>query len=331
MTEFDPKAIHQQIRERFREADRVAVVAHIRPDGDAIGSVLGLGTALADAGKTVQFVLEDGASAAFKNLANFKQIQKAIDPPVDLVVVVDCSDLERTGESLQGLPVDINIDHHPTNTNFATINAVWAESAATSQIITESLEAWGLTLTPAIAAALLAGILTDTIGFRTSNMTAETLRAASTLVETGIDLPSIYQKVLLERSYPSVKLWGRGIENLQRNGRIAWTLLDKQDRKSARYNGKDDAELTSLLSTIKGIDIILVFVTQDNGKVKVSWRAKPGLDISQTAVHFGGGGHAPAAGATIEGPLDQVIENVIDETKKVLETKKSIRKQKNHE
>jgi len=326
MTASDLQAVHQEIRARFHEAENVAVVAHIRPDGDAIGSVLGLGTALADAGKTVQFVLEDGGSAAFKNLANFKRLQKAIVPPVDLVVVVDCSDLERTGKSLQGLPVDINIDHHPTNTNFAAINIVQVESAATSQIITESLEAWGLRLMPAVAEALLAGILTDTIGFRTNNTTADTMRAASKLIDTGIDMPSIYQKVLLERSYASVKLWGRGIENLLRNGRIAWTTLDKQDRKSARYHGKDDSELTSLLSTIKGIDIFLVFVTQGNGKVKVSWRAKPGLDISQTAVHFGGGGHAPAAGATIEGSLEQVIERVIGQTKKVIETKTTNKK-----
>ncbi len=310
--------INEQIRKRFESAASVAVVSHIRPDGDAIGSVLGLGTALEQAGKRVQWVLEDGASSAFKDLANYQHISKQIEKPVDLVVVLDCSDLERTGESLNGLSVDINIDHHPTNTQFGAINCVMPASAATAQIITEKLEDWGLTLTATVAEALMAGILTDTIGFRTSNTSGETLQAASKLVDTGIDMPLIYNQVLLDRSYESVKLWGRGIENLQRNGRIAWTTLDKDDRKAAKYIGKDDSELTSLLSTIKDIAIILVFITQDNGKVKVSWRAKPGLDISQIAVHFGGGGHAPAAGATIEGELDEVIAKVIEETKKVL-------------
>jgi bifunctional oligoribonuclease and PAP phosphatase NrnA len=310
--------INRQIREQFESVKSVAVVSHIRPDGDAIGSVLGLGTALMDAGKEVQFVLQDGASTPFRDLANYKRIKKEIKPPVDLVVVVDCSDLERTGSSLNGLPVDINIDHHPTNTDFGTINCVIDSSAATSQIITENLEKWGLTLTERIAEALMAGILTDTIGFRTSNTAAGTLRAASKLVETGIDMPAIYNKVLLERSFESVKLWGQGIKNLQRKERLAWTTLDKDDRIDAQYLGKDDSELTSLISTIKGIDVIMVFVTQDNDHVKVSWRAKPGLDVSKTAVYFGGGGHAPAAGATIEGPLQEVIERVIEETTKVL-------------
>lgn len=314
-------SMNRQIRDRFEQAQSVAVVSHIRPDGDAIGSVLGLGTALAEAGKAVQFILEDGGSTIFKDLANFEKLQKAITTPVDLVVVVDCSDLERTGKVLNELAVDINIDHHPTNTQFAAVNAVQEDASATAQIITESLESWGLAMSPAVAEALLAGILTDTIGFRTSNTTAATLAAAGRLIDCGIDMPSLYNQVLLERSFESVKLWGQGIEHLQHNGRIAWTTLDADDRKKARYFGKDDSELTSLLSTIKDIDIILVFVTQDNGTVKVSWRAKPGVDISQTAVSFGGGGHAPAAGATIEGVLDQVMERVIAETKKVLENK----------
>ena len=309
--------IDNQIRERFEGANSVAVVAHIRPDGDAIGSVLGLGTALKEAGKEVQFVLEDGASAAFKDLVNYKKIKKQIKKPVDVVVVVDCSDLERAGNALNELPVDISIDHHPTNTMFGATNCVISKAAATAEIITDHLEAWGLTLTAPVAEALVAGIITDTIGFRTSNVGGATLKAASKLVDTGIDMPMIYNKVLLERTYESVKLWGRGIDNLQRNGRIAWTTLDEADRKAAKYTGKDDAELTSLLSTIKGIDIFLVFITQENGKVKVSWRAKPGLDISHIAVYFGGGGHAPAAGATIEGSLDEVIAQVIKETKKV--------------
>ena len=311
-------ALNQQIRERFAAAKSVAVVAHIRPDGDAVGSVLGLGTALAAAGKEVQFVLQDGAGAPFKDLANYKKIASAVKLPVDLLVVVDCSDLERTGQALNGRSVDINIDHHPTNLEFGEINLVQVDAAATAQIITENLQAWGLSLDVQVAEALLAGILTDTIGFRTSNTTASTLRAASMLIDTGVDMPAVYNRVLLERSFEAVQLWGQGIANLQRKGRLAWTTLDKEDRQSASYYGKDDAELTGLLSTIKDVDIIMVFVTQDNSHVKVSWRARPGFDVSKTAVYFGGGGHAPAAGATIEGSLPDVIERVLKETKKVL-------------
>jgi bifunctional oligoribonuclease and PAP phosphatase NrnA len=314
--------LHEQICRVLAEAATVAVISHVRPDGDAIGSALGLGTLLKEAGKQVQFILPDGASALYKQMANYDSIQNRLQGPVDVVVVLDCSDLLRTGGVLNGRKVDINIDHHPTNELFAEINLVEMEAAATSQIITQHTQAWGLSLSKASAEPLLAGILTDTIGFRTSNTTADTLRAAAMLMEQGADMSALYKSTLLERSYQSIKLWGRGLEHLQKDGRLAWTVLDEEDRKTSRYSGKDDAELTALLTTIKEVDVIVVFVVQDEGHVKVSWRGTSGVDVSNLAVSFNGGGHAPAAGATVEGTLDEVIERVLGETKKLLQERR---------
>lgn len=312
-------AVDQHIHQVFAEAASFAVIAHIRPDGDAIGSVLGLGTLLTEAGKQVQFILPDGASALYKHMAHYERIQARLQGPVDVVVVLDCSDLLRTGDVLNGRKVDINIDHHPTNEMFADINLVEVEAAATSQIITLHAHNWGLVLSKAAAEPLMAGILTDTIGFRTTNTTGDTLRAAALLMEQDVDMSTLYNSVLLERSYQSVKLWGRGLEHLQKDGRMAWTVLGEEDRKASHYSGKDDAELTALLATINEVDVIVVFVVQDDKHVKVSWRGTNGVDVSNLAVSFNGGGHAPASGATVEGTLDEVIERVLGETKKLLQ------------
>jgi phosphoesterase RecJ-like protein len=314
--------LDQQIKNLFAAAQRIAVIAHIRPDGDAIGSVLGLGTALQEAGKDVQFVLEDGASAVYRFLTNADQVQKEIQGEVDLTVVLDCSDLERTGAVLQGNQPDINIDHHKTNLNFARVNLVEEAAAATAQVLANHLPQWGLEISKAVAEALLTGILTDTIGFRTSNVSAATLHTAASLIEHGIDMPAIYHKVLIERTFEAVRLWGRGIDKLQRQDSILWGVLTAEDRKAASYPGKDDAELISLLSSVRDADVAVLFIEQDPQHVKVSWRARPGFDVSGAAMHFGGGGHAPAAGATIAGELDDVVRQVLDETKKITNIKK---------
>ena len=314
--------LDRQIKELFATAQRIAVVSHVRPDGDAIGSVLGLGTALQEAGKDVQFVLADGASAVYRFLANADRVQKQIQGAVDLTVVLDCSDLERTGGVLPETLPGINIDHHKTNLNFAAVNLVEEAAAATAQVLANHVPKWGLTISQPVAEALLTGILTDTIGFRTSNVSADTLHTAASLMEHGIDMPSIYHKVLIERTFEAVRLWGRGIEKLQRQDSILWGVLTAEDRKAAAYPGKDDAELISLLSSVRDADVAVLFIEQDPQHIKVSWRARPGFDVSGAAMHFGGGGHAPAAGATIEGALDDVVRQVLDETKKITSIEK---------
>jgi len=314
--------IHAQIREQFGSANDIAIISHVRPDGDAVGSVLGLGTALLEAGKNVQFVLADGAGATYRFLKHYGKIKKTIKGSVDVAVVVDCSDLDRTGNVLDGSIPQINIDHHKTNLNFANINLV-EFSASTTQILANYLELWDLEMTKDVAEALLTGLLTDTIGFRTSNVTADTMRTAAELMGHGVDMPEIYRRVLVDRTFAGVALWGRAIPRMTKQGEILYTKLTAEDRKKVSYPGKDDAELITLLSSIREANVTILFIEQDPDNVKVSWRAKPGYDVSDVAISFGGGGHAPAAGATIEGNLDSVVARVLDATKKIVKNKKS--------
>lgn len=311
-------AVHGQIRELLTHAHRILVVSHVRPDGDAVGSLLGLGLALQAADKQVQMVLADGVPRNFRYLPGSNQVERRASGEFDCTAILDCSDLERTGGVLADRPADLCIDHHITNLNFAKINCVYPAAVSTSSILAEHLDDWGLPITQPVAAALLTGIISDTLGFRTSNMTPDALRQAATLMELGADLPKLYNLALVGRSFESIRYWGQGMQRIQREGSLVWTALTLEDRKMATYPGNDDADLVNLLSTIDDSDIVVMFVEQNGNRVKVSWRARPGWDVSKIALQFGGGGHPAAAGAEISGNLAEVQEQVLQVTRAAL-------------
>lgn len=309
-----------EIKDRLGTAKKIVIASHVRPDGDAIGSLLGLGLALHNAGKSVQMVLADGVPSSFKYLEGSKFIEKEPKGNHDTFITVDCADFKRTGGTFEnfGQP-DINIDHHKTNEKFGKLNLIEAEEVATSAILTNYLPVWGLTITKPIAAALLTGIITDTLGFRTSNITPEALRQAATLMETGVDMPEIYMRSLVRRSFPAARYWGAGLSTLQSKHGIVWGTLTLADRKLTGYGGNDDADLINMISAIDGNKVGMIFVEQPNNHVKISWRAlEAGVDVSQVAKHFQGGGHAAAAGADIQGSLSDVQKEVLKKTREML-------------
>ncbi|HNM36418.1 MAG TPA: DHH family phosphoesterase, partial [Anaerolineales bacterium] len=223
--------ISGDIKNRLADAKKVVIASHVRPDGDAIGSLLGLGLALIEAGKTVEMILVDGAPASFKFLEGSELIKKEPTGGHDTFITVDCADFKRTGKIFEsfGQP-DINIDHHKTNEKFGKLNLIEAEEVATAAILTNHLPTWGLKITKPVAAALLTGILTDTLGFRTSNVTPEALRQAATLMESGVDLPEIYMQSLVRKSFPAAKYWGAGLSSLESKDGIVWGTLTLEDR-----------------------------------------------------------------------------------------------------
>lgn len=312
---IDP--LDRQIAGMLRAATRILAVAHIRPDGDAIGSLLGLGQSLQQAGKVIDMALADAVPASLRHLPGSRQVISNPQGDYDLVVVLDCSDLLRTGGILGDRVPDLNIDHHTTNLNFARVNLVDLDAVATSAILAEHLPRWGFPIPPGAAAGLLSGILTDTIGFRTSNMTPAALRLAAMLMEAGADLPELYRAGLVSKSFEATRYWGFGLERLQREDGLIWTTLLLADRRAVGYNGNDDADLVNFLTSTES-EVVVLFNEQRDNKVKVSWRARPGLDISPLAVQFGGGGHPAASGAEISGTIEDVRELVLKETRAYL-------------
>lgn len=309
-----------EIKTRLDAAQKVLLTSHVRPDGDAVGSVIGLGLALQNAGKTVQMVLADGISASFRHLAGSEQVQKDPIQDFDTFISVDCADFKRLGKKFESFrQPDINIDHHITNERFGKLNLIEGTEVATAAILTRRLPAWGYEITQSIAAALLTGIITDTLGFRTSNVTADALRLAATLMDTGVDMPKLYMSGLVHRSFQAARYWGAGLSKLETSDGIVWSILTLEDRKLCNYPGNDDADLINEISAIDNHKVGMVFVEQHNNHVKVSWRAlEAGVDVSLVAKHFGGGGHAAAAGAVIEGAVSEVQPVVLKITKEML-------------
>lgn len=308
------------IKERLDRSKSIVIASHVRPDGDAIGSVLGLGLALRDAGKSVQMVLVDGVPSSFRHLEGSELIVKEPAGQHDTFITVDSADFKRLGKPFEnfGQP-DINIDHHKTNEHFGKLNLIESEEVATAAILTNHLPLWGYTITKPIAAALLTGIITDTLGFRTSNTNPSALRLCASLMETGADMTDLYMKALVNKTFPAARYWGAGLSRLEQQHGIVWATLTLEDRKISGYGGNDDADLINMISAIDGNKVGMIFVEQSDHHVKISWRAlEASVDVSKVATHFNGGGHAAAAGADIPGELSEIQPLVLRTTQQML-------------
>jgi bifunctional oligoribonuclease and PAP phosphatase NrnA len=268
----------------------------------------------------VQMVLVDGVSSSFRHLEGSELIVRGPTGEHDTLITVDCADFKRVGKAFENFaPPDINIDHHKTNELFGKLNLIEPDEVATAAILTNHLPEWGYKITRPIAAALLTGIVTDTLGFRTSNTNASALRQCAALMETGVDLADLYMKSLVKKTFPAARYWGAGLSRLEQKNGMVWAALTIEDRKRAGYGGNDDADLINMISAIEGNKVGMVFVEQPDQHVKISWRAlQPGIDVSQVAKYFKGGGHAAAAGADIPGTLAEVQPLVLKTTQEML-------------
>ena len=310
------KELLRQIDQVLRGSQHLLIVSHVRPDGDAVGSLLGLGLTLQAAGKEVQMVLEDGVPQSFHHLEGTDQVHRALVGPPDCVIVVDCSDMVRTGSVLKGLgKPDINIDHHPTNEYFANMNLVIDSAVSTTEILYGMMTELGWEIPDSAAAALLTGLITDTIGFQTPNISGAALRSAADLVDRGLDMSRLYRKAMVEKSFEALRYWGEGLQTLKRENGLVWASLDLDARRAASYIGRDDADLVNQLSAVRGSNVRVIFIQQSDDEVKVSWRSQPGYDVSGIATSFGGGGHRNAAGATIPGSMSEVEARVLEATR----------------
>jgi bifunctional oligoribonuclease and PAP phosphatase NrnA len=295
----------------LKESKNVMVVAHLRPDGDAIGSVVGMGMALQAGGKIIQMILKDPIPARYRFLKGTEFIQHAPKEAYDLSIALDCGDLPRLGDFFKDRQPDINIDHHITNDKFARVNLVIPQEVATSAILAEYLPEWGFPLDINSASALCMGLLTDTNGFRIPSVTPATLELAARLMRHGAPLPEIYQQALTSQSLQTSKLWGLALTKLQMEKGLLWTSITIQDRELVGYGGRDDAEITNFLTSVEGCKVAVLFNEQSAEKVKVSWRSRNQIDVAKLAQHYNGGGHPNAAGAEIAQALKDAEPEIL--------------------
>jgi phosphoesterase RecJ-like protein len=306
----------QSLNRLLQEANSLLLVTHVAPDGDAIGSLLGLGWLLRALGKDIIMACQDPVPDIYTWLPGSSEIVQRTSRSQDLVISLDCSDRRRMGDVSVGnrgsLPL-INIDHHVTNTKFGTLNWVDPSSAATAQMILSLADTLGWELPERVAVCLLTGLVTDTRCFRTPNVGQAALGAALRLVACGASLSHVTQRVLEQRPLASVRLWGQAIEGLQLEDGILWTEVTQSMRQRWSLGEDGDSGLTNFLSSVREAGIVVVFTERDNGTIDVGMRASPGQDVAQVALKLGGGGHTQAAGCTMEGNLSAAREQVLSE------------------
>lgn len=303
----------------LHNARRIQILTHISPDGDAIGSMLGLSWALRAIGKETVPVSVDGCPDSFQFLPGTDEIVNKADETADLTIFVDCAEQHRAGKPADklGKQPDLNFDHHITNPGFAKINFIDDGMTATGELLANLLPGLGLPLTQDAAICLLCGLVTDTLGFRTANTGAAALGTAQTLMAAGADLPDIYDRALNRRSFAAIKLWGETLAGAKYEDGIAWATIPLDTKQSVGYNGKGDADVVSVLATVEEAKIVVIMIENKEG-VKISWRARPGIDVAKIAQSFGGGGHVSAAGANIGGTLAEVEPKILAATRQSL-------------
>jgi len=313
--------IEQKATQQIASAGDILAICHIAPDGDAIGSLLGLGLALQQKGCQVTMACADPVPDSYHHLPHWEMITRSPRGSFDLVICLDCSDLDRLGkaydpQALAHVPI-INIDHHATNVDFGEINWVDVQAAATAQILVRLIHALDVPLNPEIATCLLHGILTDTLGFRTLNANVEVLKTAIELIKAGASLAQLTDQIFNHRPIAVVRMWAEAMRGMHLEGQVLWTQITRDMRRRIGYEQDGDAGLVSFLNTVSEANIAIVFDELSDGRINVSMRAARGYDVSQVALALGGGGHPQAAGCTISGPLEDARNKVLSMLQRV--------------
>lgn len=305
----------------LQDARALLVVSHVSPDGDTIGSALGLAWGLRSLGKRVTLSCADPLPRELLFLPGAEEFASRTLTDEDCVVAVDAADEARMGrvydrERSRGVPLVV-IDHHVTNVGYGTANYV-RETSSTAELMLEVLRELGVALTPTIATCLLIGLVTDTQGFRTSSTDADSLRAALRLVEAGGDLHRVMDATFRTRAVGSLPVWGSALTQVRYEDGIVWAVVSQEMLRAAGGRNEMLSGLANFLSSVREARIAAVFHEVAEGQVEVGLRSSPGVDVAQVALRFGGGGHPQASGFTAVGTLPRVVEEVVAALKQVL-------------
>jgi bifunctional oligoribonuclease and PAP phosphatase NrnA len=301
----------------IQDAQTIVVVTHVAPDGDAIGSLLGITNALRSIGKSVDCAVDDRVPESLRFLPGADSIQNTLTGgPWDVMISVDASDEVRTGKAGEYARANsrtiINLDHHATNIMFGDVFLVDPQAVSASEVIYKWLREMQFTLSADVAIPLLTGLVTDTRGFRTSNVKDSTLHIAQQLMAAGASLTEITARALDTKSFNALTLWKHALTTISMHqGGILTAEITQEDLKQARLNDVTDGGLVELLSTVNEAVIAAVFKETSNGEVEVSLRSKPGYDVASVAFSLGGGGHKQASGASIPGTLEEAKARVL--------------------
>ena len=326
MTPIDPP---QALLRHLREADRFLLTGHLNPDGDSIGSGLGLSRVLGKLGKSCTLWNRDDTPAVYRVLPGASRIHVDETPPVDslaehfdVVVALECPTLDRSGleNHLGELPV-LNLDHHLGNTNYGVVNWVDSAAPALGEMILRLSRGLGLPLSPDAAALLLVALSSDTGGFRFANATARAFEAGAQLVKAGADPTEVSKWLHESQPEPSVRLLGEMLASLEVSsaGRVASVLLTQEMFQRAEASAAHSEGLINHPRAIAGVEAVALVRELEPGSCKVSLRSRGDLDVESIAARHSGGGHRNAAGFVAAGGPEEVRHRITTELAKEID------------
>ena len=312
------------ILEEIKKAEKIAILTHELPDGDAVGSSLAIMFALKSLGKKPDVIIPS-YSSCFKFLPGISETKRETDvEKYDLAIALDCADnkiLCGNKEYFEKAKSKIVIDHHSSNKMYGDINFVNPVSPACCEVLVGMFDYLKIDITKDIGTCLITGILTDTGGFN-YNTTPETFDFAAMLARKGIKISEVYQKALKTKTKANFELNRISDDRLEflENGRIAFTYITAEDEENVNAEIGDHEGIVEKGRDIEGVEVS-IFLHQVKDKpngFKISLRSKEYVNVSDVCMMFGGGGHIRAAGAYMIGDVKQIKEKLIAEIRKQL-------------
>ena len=314
----------KKIEKMIIKSNNIAIIGHINPDGDCVGSQLGLKKALEKIGKNVTVINEGVFKGIFKT--NFQQFfEPDIDRDYDLFIVLDTANKERIGNLYKKVDIDktIVIDHHITNNNFGKLNWVSDDFISASEMVFLLILKMGINISNSDGVQyLLNGLLSDNGFFqhiRTNKYLS--LLISHKMIEMGADSKKSYDLMFCNNSIHTLKLFSLVLSRVtsENNGQILWSYLYEQDKKSNNGIDFESGMVFREMMFVVGVKVAVFFkVSEDEKKVEISFRSTDNVDVSQVASYFGGGGHKVAAGVSIEGDFETVKSKVLDRLNQIL-------------
>lgn len=314
---------YEQIINEINKCSKIAVTSHVTPDGDNVGSSLALCLALQKLGKQADFILEDNIPEVYRFLKGAKEVKSYTsfaDLDYELLISMDCGDLERLGQVKElALKLQtINIDHHVSNTRFGSINLVEENASATAEIAYKLIKSMGIFIDKDIAECIYTGIVTDTGMFQYSNTTEETHSVAAELIIAGVNPSEIFNKVYQNSPKEKVLLMKEALQSLEFycDDRVSCISISKDQLERISTEELDTEGIVNLARDIESVEVAAFLKEKQDNVIKVSLRSKSIVDVCVIAKGFGGGGHIRAAGCTIQGSLQQAKEQLLEAIKK---------------
>lgn len=320
----------KKIIDFIHASQRILITSHRDPDGDSIGSQLALDGFLQNFGKPTRIINQGCLPHRYAFLDPRKKIEKFnqsaegrdLDFKPDLVFVLECPSLDRLGEVKNIVPVKsklVNIDHHPDNERFGTINYVDLKASAVGEMIYSLLKTYDFPINSMMANQIYAAILTDTGRFRYSNTSAKCLSICAELIKLGADPKTLTNTIYFNHSLSFLKLLGTILENLEvrDTGKICSMTIDRRLLSELGVNHQEIEGIVGYSLFLSGVEIGLLFTETKEGKTKVNLRSQNDFDVSRLAKMFGGGGHKNAAGCTLNYELEKTKKVIFDQIVKL--------------